>query len=205
MTLRRLVMWRHGETDYNADRRMQGQLDSVLTPLGLDQARRAAPVLAAFAPQVLLTSDLRRASDTAAVLAEYTGLVAATDKRLRETHLGQWQGLTHAEVDAAWPGARFSWRLDPEWAPPGGETRVEVATRAQAVVSELDARDVETALLCAHGGLIASLAASLLDLPVANWASFGGIGNCRWTVLERPRPQPELPWRLLTYNAGLLE
>ena len=205
MTLRRLVMWRHGETDYNADHRMQGQLDSVLTPLGLDQARRAAPVLAAFHPQLLLTSDLRRASDTAAVLADYTGLVAATDKRLRETHLGQWQGLTHSEVDSTWPGARLSWRLDPEWAPPGGETRVEVAARALAVVTELDAGDVETAVLCAHGGVIASLSASLLQLPVANWVSFGGIGNCRWTVLQRPTSDAALPWRLLMYNAGLLE
>jgi len=210
MTLRRLVLWRHGETDYNADRRMQGQLDSVLTPLGLDQARRAAPVLAAFQPQALLTSDLRRASDTAAVLAEYTGLVPSTDKRLRETHLGHWQGRTHAEVDAAWPGARQTWRLDPEWAPPGGETRVEVAARALAVVAELDAGNIETAVLCAHGGLIASLSAALLDLPVRNWSSFARIGNCRWTVLGRPVPlgppavSTDRPWRLVTYNAGLL-
>lgn len=205
MTLRRLVLWRHGETDYNAGRRMQGQLDSELTPFGIEQARRAAPVIAGFGPQVLLTSDLHRASDTAAVLAEHTGLVAGIDKRLRETHLGQWQGLTHAEVDAAWPGARLTWRLDPQWAPLGGETRVEVATRARAVVDELDEKDVETAVLCAHGGLIGSLSASLLNLPVANWSSFAAVGNCRWAVLGRLRPAAELPWRLLTYNAGLLE
>jgi glucosyl-3-phosphoglycerate phosphatase len=205
VTLRRLVLWRHGETDYNAGRRMQGQLDSTLTPVGIEQARRAARVIAGFGPQVLLTSDLRRASDTAAVLAEHTGLVPGIDKRLRETHLGHWQGLTHAEVDAAWPGARLTWRLNPEWAPLGGETRVEVATRARAVVDELDEKDVETAVLCAHGGLIGSLSASLLNLPVANWSSFGAIGNCRWTVLGRLRRAAELPWRLLTYNAGLLE
>jgi 2,3-bisphosphoglycerate-dependent phosphoglycerate mutase/probable phosphoglycerate mutase len=75
VTLRRLVLWRHGETDYNVGRRMQGQLDSKLSPLGIEQARRAAPVLAGFAPQALLTSDLARASDTAAVLAHRTGLV----------------------------------------------------------------------------------------------------------------------------------
>lgn len=204
MTLRRLVLWRHGETEYNAGRRMQGQLDSLLTPLGVDQARRAAPVLAALGPQVLLTSDLRRAADTAAALAEYAGLEPLTDKRLRETHLGQWQGLTHDEVDAIWPAARLAWRTDPARTPPGGESRVEVATRALAVVTELDTADsgTEIAVLCAHGGLIAALSASLLDLPVAYWCSFGGIGNCRWTVLERPT---NLPWRLVTYNAGLLE
>jgi probable phosphoglycerate mutase len=203
VTLRRLVLWRHGETEYNADRRMQGQLDSVLTPLGLEQARRAAPVIAGFEPQVLLTSDLRRASDTAAVLAEYTGLVPNVEKRLRETHLGQWQGLTHSEVDTRWPGARPTWRIDAGYAPPGGETRVEVAARALSVVADLDAGDAETAVLCVHGGLIASLSARLLGLPIPNWSSFGGIGNCRWTVLERPARTADAPWRLVMYNAGL--
>jgi glucosyl-3-phosphoglycerate phosphatase len=207
VTLRRLVLWRHGETDYNVGRRMQGQLDSQLSPLGLEQARRAAPVLAGFAPQALLTSDLARASDTAAVLAQRTGLVAQTDKRLRETHLGQWQGLTHAEVDATWPGAREAWRQDAAWAPPGGESRVDVAQRAGQVVAELDGGAVEVAVLCAHGGLIAGLTASLLQLPVSCWSAFRGIGNCRWTVLQRPGPRlptTDTPWRLVTYNAGLL-
>lgn len=203
MTLRRLVLWRHGETDYNAGRRMQGQFDAMLTPAGVAQADRAAPVLAAFEPQLLLTSDLSRATDTAAALAAATGLVRGTDKRLRETHLGQWQGLTHAEVDEAWPGARVAWRRDPEWAPPGGESRVEVAARACSVVAEVDAGSVERAVLCSHGGLIASLVASLLRLPLANWPAFAGIGNCSWCVLERPPSMVEGQWRLLAYNAGL--
>lgn len=198
MTLRRLVLWRHGETDFNAGRRMQGHLDSALTPLGIEQATRAAPVLAGFDPDLLVSSDLRRAWDTAAVLAEYTGLPTAVDKRLRETHLGQWQGLSHDEVDLRWPGARLAWRADPEWAPPGGENRLEVAARATSVVDELDATEVAVAVLCSHGGLIASLVASILRLPLANWPSFGGIGNCSWTVLDRTAHG----WRLVTYNAG---
>lgn len=206
MTLHRLVLWRHGETDYNAGRRMQGQLDSELTSLGMEQARRAAPVLAAFGPDVLLTSDLHRAADTAAVLAQQTGLVAHADKRLRETHLGQWQGLVHAEVDRRWPGARAAWRLDPLWAPPGGESRVDVAARATPVVTELDEGSARVAVLCAHGGLIAGLTASLLGLPVVNWSCFARVGNCRWTVLGRPSTaEPGTPWRLETYNAGLQE
>lgn len=210
MTLGRLVLWRHGETDWNADRRMQGQLDSELTETGLTQARRAAPVVAALGPQLLLTSDLRRASDTAAVLAEHTGLQAQTDKRLRETHLGEWQGLTHDDVDIRWPGGRATWRRDAEWAPPGGETRVEVAARARQVVAELDTlHDVQIAVLCAHGGLIASLVASLLGLPVDRWPTLGGIGNCHWAVLDRlvwpDAPCEDPPWRLFSFNAGIVE
>ena len=69
-----LVLWRHGETDYNAAQRMQGQLDSQLTAAGLSQARRAAPWPAELKPDVLVTSDLSRAGDTAAVLAAETGV-----------------------------------------------------------------------------------------------------------------------------------
>lgn len=205
MTLRRLVLWRHGETDYNAGHRMQGHLDSRLTAVGMAQARRAAPLIAAFGPELLLTSDLRRAADTAAVLAERTGLIAQVDKRLRETNLGRWQGLTHAEVDATWPGARGTWRVSPRWAPPDGESRVEVALRAAAVIAELETGEVGVAVLCVHGGVIAGLTANLLRLPVDNWSSFGGIGNCRWTVLERLRDGGPGPWRLVMYNAGLVE
>lgn len=217
MTLVRLALWRHGETNWNADRRMQGQLDAELSAAGVEQARLAAPHLAGLGPQVLLTSDLRRAADTAAVLAELTGLTAQVDKRLRETHLGDWQGLTHEDVDSRWPGGRGLWRRDAEWAPPRGETRVEVAGRARQVVMELDARpDVQVAVICAHGGLIASLVACLLGLPVNRWPALGAIGNCRWAVLDRPVLPPDssrpdsarpdaaaLPWRLNSYNAGV--
>lgn len=198
MTLQRLVLWRHGETDYNAALRMQGQLDSQLTAKGLSQARRASPVLAALTPEVLLTSDLSRAADTAAVLAAETGLSMRVDKRLRETHLGQWQGLTHAQVEADCPGCIEAWRFDPECAPPGGETRVEVAARAAQVVGEIDAGAPETAVLCTHGGLISGLTPLLLGLPVASWPVFGGISNCHWTVLVRRGSG----WRLVSYNTA---
>jgi broad specificity phosphatase PhoE len=198
VTLQRLVLWRHGETDYNAALRMQGQLDSQLTAKGLGQARRAAPILAALQPTVLLTSDLSRAADTVAVLAAETGLPLWVDKRLRETHLGQWQGLTHAEVEARRPGSIQTWRGNPEWAPPAGETRVEVARRAAQVVAELDVAGPETAVLCTHGGLISGLTPLLLGLPVSTWPVFGGISNCHWTVLTR---RDDI-WRLEAYNTA---
>jgi len=202
-------LWRHGETEWNADHRMQGQLDPDLSEIGIEQARRATPIIAGFVPQVLLTSDLRRASNTAAVLAERTALPVQTDKRLRETHLGEWQGLTNVDVDARWPGSRAAWRGDASWAPPGGETRIEVAGRARQVVTELDSRhEVKVAVLCAHGGLISSLVACLLGLPVDRWPALSGIGNCHWAVLDRPPPleyrsASVLSWRLASYNAGI--
>jgi glucosyl-3-phosphoglycerate phosphatase len=202
MTLRRLVLWRHGETDFNASGRMQGHVDSALTETGWNQARFAAPVLAGFEPQIVVTSDLRRAMDTATVFTDVTGVPLRVDERLRETHLGKWQGLTAAEVDAEWPGGMRAWQTDPNWGPPGGETKVDVATRAAEVVAEVDAQFDDTAMLCAHGGLITALTGRLLELPEANWMQLGGIGNCHWTVLSR-RPGGDGRWRLSAYNAGI--
>lgn len=200
MTLRRLLLWRHGETHYNASMRMQGQLDSALTDRGREQAAASARALAVFSPELLRTSDQRRATETAVAFSELTGLPADVDKRLRETYLGQWQGLAHEEVERGWPGAMAQWRADATWAPPGGEARIEVANRAARVVAELDQGSAAVALLCAHGGLIAGLTPLLLGLPVPNWPVFAGIGNGHWAVLTR---RVGTGWRLSAYNAAV--
>jgi broad specificity phosphatase PhoE len=205
VSLRRLVLLRHGQTDYNVAGRMQGHLDSVLTETGLAQVVRAAPEVARMAPERLVCSDLRRAVDTADVLGTACSLPVKVDARLRETHLGEWQGSSVAEIEAGWPGAIATWRSDPAWAPPGGESRIEVVRRSRPVVDELDAefegRPWATALLVAHGGLIAGLVSGLLELPTAAWPSIGGIGNCRWAVLARRDGHPR--WRLAGYNVGV--
>jgi broad specificity phosphatase PhoE len=202
VTLRRLVLWRHGETDYNASSRMQGHLDSALTEVGWNQARFAVPALARFSPDLVVASDLRRATDTATVFVQATGVPIRIDKRLRETNLGSWQGMTGAEVDELSPGARATWQQDATWAPPGGESRIEVAQRAAEVVATLDEGAEETVILGTHGGLITALTGKLLGLPVHTWPMLGGIGNCHWTVLERRRSTGRA-WRLIAYNAGI--
>ncbi|MEU4802697.1 histidine phosphatase family protein [Actinosynnema sp. NPDC023587] len=201
MTLNRLVLWRHGETDYNATGRMQGHLDVGLTETGWNQARFAVPVLAGFVPELVVASDLRRARDTATVFTTATGIGLRVDERLRETNLGKWQGLTSAEIEVEWPGMLDAWRADATLAPPDGENRTEVAVRALAVVEEVDREFSDTVLLCAHGGLISALTGQLLELPVDRWSLLGGIGNCNWTVFTR-RPQGDGRWRLSSYNAG---
>lgn len=206
MTLRRLILLRHGQTDYNVDGRMQGHIDSHLTDAGHEQAAEAAPVLASLAPDRLVSSDLRRAVDTAEVVGAACGLPVKFDARLRETHLGLWQGRTVAEIERDYPGAIATWRSDPAWAPPEGESRIDVVARSRPVVDELDAEFAdsdgvsETVLLVAHGGLIAGLVTGLLDLPPSAWPSFGGLGNCRWAVLARRDDHPR--WRLAGYNIG---
>lgn len=204
MSLRRLVLLRHGQTDYNVAGRMQGHLESELTVAGLAQAARVAPAIAGMAPDRLVTSDLRRAVDTADALGAACGLPVKVDVRLRETHLGEWQGLSVDEVEQGWPGAIATWRSDPAWAPPGGESRIEVVRRALPVVDELDAEyegsPPATAVLVGHGGLIAGLVSGLLGMPTSAWPAIGGIGNSRWAMLARRDDHPR--WRLTGYNVG---
>ncbi|MEV0948454.1 histidine phosphatase family protein [Rhodococcus sp. NPDC049939] len=203
---RRLILLRHGQTEYNADNRMQGQLDTGLTDLGRAQARTAASVLVERGPISVVSSDLRRAYDTAVVVGDNAGLPVQIDARLRETHLGDWQGLTHREVDRRSPGARVTWRNDATWAPPGGESRVDVARRSAPVIAELiekyEGWSDQPVVLVAHGGLIAALTATLLDLPVDRWPVLGGLGNASWVQLSAHGNSDSLKWRLDVWNAS---
>lgn len=210
MTVRRLVLLRHGQTEWNAGSRMQGQLDTDLTDLGREQAAAAAEVLAKRQPVTIVSSDLRRALDTATALGERAGVAVRVDERLRETHLGDWQGLTHIEVDAQAPGARLAWRDDARWAPHGGESRVDVAARSVPLVQELLAAESDwgadgydrPVVLVAHGGLIAALTGALLDLPVDNWPVLGGMGNASWAQLSGHVVDEAIKWRLDVWNAS---
>lgn len=186
MSTRRLVLIRHGQTEYNATGRMQGQLDTDLSPTGIAQARAASAALADWNVSAVFASDLRRAADTAEILAKPWGVPVVTDARLRETHLGKWTGASHEEIDRNYPGQRPYWKHDPQWAPPEAETRVQVARRAHAVVKEAmesSVFDDGLVVMVAHGGTIGALTAQLLDLPMSHFPMFSGLGNVHWSQL----------------------
>lgn len=208
MTLRRLVLVRHGQTDFNAEGRMQGHRESELTELGLAQARATAPLLARYHAVRLLSSDLGRAVRTAEEIGSVIGLPITLDERLRETHLGKWQGMTPSEVEADWPGAIRQWQGDATWNPPSGESRVEVAARAVPVIHELEREladsEPSTAIICAHGGVIAALCCVLLGLDTAHWMTLGGLDNAHWAILRR-RSVVGGFWRLTGFNVGPLD
>ena len=208
---RRLILLRHGQTTYNATSRMQGQLDTELSEEGKQQARSIAPVLTELGVAKIVASDLSRAADTAQIVAEHLGLPVTYDARLRETHLGQWQGKTHAEVDGVDGSVRAHWRNTPTWAPPEGESRIDVAQRARPVVDELLDSFEEwgdaAVLLVAHGGTIAALTSSLLDLEISQYPMMKSLRNANFAQLQAlPRygePDAGVQWYLEAWNQGL--
>jgi len=191
----RLLLWRHGRTEWNAVGRGQGQLDVPLDDTGRKQALLVAPYLAALQPGAILSSDSSRAADTAAAVAEVTGLTVRTDPRLREMHLGIMQGLTREEARLRFPAEAAAYEAgDP--GPSGREPYEAIAARAVPAVLE---EDVETLLVVSHGGTIRAVLNSLLDVRRERWRhALGPLGNCRWSEL-RHRGEG---WQLVAHNTG---
>jgi probable phosphoglycerate mutase len=199
---RRVVVWRHGQTAWNAGYRFQGQLDIELDDVGRGQAARAARLLAALSPSAIIASDLARARATADALALVTGLPVSLDKRLREIDVGAWSGLTFDEVAARYPDEAAEWTDGGEGRRGGGESLLEVGARAFAAVSEALAvlPDGGTLVVATHGASGRAIIASLLGLPTQVWRSLGSLANCSWSIVrETPRG-----WRLAEHNAGTL-
>lgn len=158
---RRLVLWRHGQTAWNVERRFQGKTDIPLDETGVQQARRAARLLAGLRPTALLSSPLRRAADTAQALADVTGLPVRYDDDLMERDGGAWEGLTSAEIRERYPAEHAAWQ------PPGGETSAQVAKRVGAALERaLDELPPDGQLVVAsHGAALRLGMSQLLGSP----------------------------------------
>lgn len=157
MDVTRIIAIRHGETAWNVDTRIQGQLDIPLNDTGRWQAERLARALAAReAIDVVYTSDLLRAWETARPVAAATGAPLHTDEGLRERGFGSFQGKTFTEIEAAMPDEARRWRQrDPFWAPPGGESLTAMRRRVIETLHALASRHVgEQIVLVAHGGVM---------------------------------------------------
>jgi broad specificity phosphatase PhoE len=197
------VLWRHGRTAWNDEGRFQGQTDVALDEVGRGQADRAARLLATVPPDAIVSSDMARAKETAEQLSALTGVPFRVDEGLRETFAGDWQGLLTSEI-LAQDGARLgAWRAGADVRPGGGETRSEIADRAEASLYRAltEVPDAGVLVLVTHGGTARALIGRLLGLPVVSWQVLGGLANCSWSVLEE---WGERSWRLTEHNAGTL-
>lgn len=203
MTAGTVVLWRHGQTEYNIAGRLQGQVDIPLNEAGRAQAAVAAPLVTRFSPAAIVTSDLGRAVDTAQAAAGLSGLEVTLDKRLRERSFGEWEGRYDVEIHAGWPEQATAWREGLPLLGIGAEQRGEVALRFAAAVEEHAAAlsSDQTLLVVAHGACIALGITALLGLDAEVWAGLRGIGNCHWSVLGASQRAPH--WRLLAHNVGV--
>lgn len=169
----KLIIARHGQTEWNVIRRYQGQTDVALSDHGRWQARTVAARLRNSGFAAIYSSDLSRAADTARTIAaaHEPPLAVRTDPRFREIAAGRLEGMTRAQVDDVYPGFHERWLTSPDSCRmPGGETLAEVQQRVGAGYRELAERHPgERVLLVAHGFATITLLALALRLPLAHF------------------------------------
>ena len=187
MQVTRILAVRHGETAWNRDTRIQGHTDIDLNEHGRWQAGRLAQALREEPIAAFYASDLARARDTAQAVARLHGGVVQTHTGLRERCFGRFEGRTWAELEAQHPVEATAWRQRvPDFAPPGGESLLQLQARVVAAVTELAARHPgEQVLVVAHGGVLDILyrAATRLDLQAPrSWTMTNtAINRLLWT------------------------
>jgi probable phosphoglycerate mutase len=201
--IQRIVLWRHGQTDWNLVNRFQGHSDIPLNQTGIEQARRAAPLLFGLRPSKIISSDLIRAKQTAEELANLSKLPIHIDPGLRETNGGKWEGRTGAENRADDYEKFVNW-LDGNDEPAGdfGERRSEIALRAVTAIEKALDQETETLVVVTHGGTARIIIGKMLGLPMTQWASIGGLSNASWSILENGHHRAG--WILVEHNAGSL-
>ena len=164
----RVFLLRHGQTAWNAEQRLQGQLDVALDAVGQRQVLQLAQALADEDMAAIYSSDLQRAHDTALALARVTGVAVIKDAALRERGFGRLEGLTYAEVEQRWPDDALRWRRrEPDFGPGGGEPLRAFYDRSVAAATRLSLSHAgQTIAVVAHGGVLDCLyrAASGIEL-----------------------------------------
>jgi probable phosphoglycerate mutase len=162
------VLLRHGQTPMSVQKRYLGRSDVPLTDVGVRQAAAAAKRLTSAGLDVIVTSPLRRAVQTAEEVVAATGAPLVADEGFCETDFGAWEGLTFAEVRERWPAEMAAWLADPAVAPPGGESFTEASERVTAALHRvLAARERQAVLIVSHVTPIKMLVAQALLAPPA--------------------------------------
>ncbi|RJP55653.1 MAG: alpha-ribazole phosphatase [Anaerolineaceae bacterium] len=170
----KLLLTRHGETDWNLARRYQGQSDAPLNQTGIRQAEQLANRLSKETVHAIYASDLSRAAVTAQLIAASRQLEIKTDPRWRELSFGQWEGLNYAEVDAQWHDRLTNWIANPvPSAPPEGESLMQLAERVQSALDELKSNHKDDAVLVvSHSGVIQTLLCLVLGMDLKRYWQF---------------------------------
>ncbi|HET8747128.1 MAG TPA: histidine phosphatase family protein [Ramlibacter sp.] len=188
MEATRIIAVRHGETAWNVDARIQGQLDIQLNETGRWQARRVGQALSGEQLSAIYSSDLARAHETARAIGEAVGVPVVPHPGLRERRFGMFEGRTFDEIQQNWPEHALNWRKRiPEWAPPeGGESLLELRERIHRTVHDLASRHYgEQIAVVAHGGVLDTLyriaTRQAVNSPRTWQLPNGSINRLLWT------------------------
>ena len=207
----RLVCVRHGLTDWNQRRLFQGRRDIPLNETGHQQAAAMSVAIAAMQPIALYASPLTRTRETAVHIAERTGLEIRTDERLKEIHVGSWEGLGVDEADDLDPGFRQALRAgEDRRRSPEGETAVECGRRSVGAlrdIADAHADDEGVVVIVGHGMALRFGIAELLGWDWEHARQLGGFDNCSWSVLDRaPGVAPHRNgWLLTSHNVNVAQ
>ncbi len=196
-----LYFIRHGQTEWNAERRMQGQWDSDLTALGRAQARQTAAAVSALGVDSIYASPLRRTRDTAQALADATGRPVAFDDRLKEWRAGDWSGVLYDDIPARWPQAWEAWNRDRwNYRPPNAENFADLTERGGAFLEEILASPEPRVAIVSHGFITRAMIAFLLKLAPAE-ALYMQTPNDAFFRLQREIDG----WRAERFDPGAAE
>ena len=159
----KLYLLRHGQTLWNVEGKIQGKTDIPLNETGVRQAKLLAKAIERYEIGEVYSSPLKRALQTAELLAGQKGLAVRTAKQLEEVDFGLWEGLGWEEVAAAYPEQYAGWAKDPTlWPPNGGETRESCQRRCREILDQITARPKGDTAIVAHGGILAYVIEYLL-------------------------------------------
>ncbi|MGI9116812.1 MAG: histidine phosphatase family protein [Gaiellales bacterium] len=201
----RVILIRHGETDWSRDGRWQGWSDVPLNDKGMRQARELVEPLARQHPTHLVCSDLIRTQQTLQPLADALGIAPVVDPDVKEIDVGSWAGLSHGEAEARYPdGVARHDAGGTGWE--DGETYADIAVRGERALLRHTDGLPESALLvvCSHGGLIGATVGRLLGLSADEQRQrLGRPSHGHATYLKRKDGDGDTAWRLLAYNTPL--
>lgn len=198
----RLILVRHGQTDYNYAGRIQGASDIPLNEAGLAQARAVGESLAGDKSiAAVYSSPLGRAMATAESIAAPHRLEVSSDARLRERGFGDWEGLTREEIEKGWPLEFALWRagVSSGLEKARVEHRADVARRFDAACREFsDRHETGTVVVVAHGAAISLGLSAMIGAGLGDFYGLASMGNCHRAVVEVRRVREGAGWVRLT-------
>ncbi|QRV01547.1 histidine phosphatase family protein [Arcanobacterium phocisimile] len=204
MSVKQVLILRHGQTANNAQLRIQGMQNTPLNDVGVAQAKFVAGELSSFGITRIISSDLDRAVNTAQAVADLVGLPVEHDSRLRERGYGSWEGMTSDEIKEAYPQGWARWRAGHEPAVAGVETRLSNGERVAEAMREYvqwaqDDSVEHTLLFVSHGSAIVNGVSVLMGMNPSESTMLQGPDNCHWAQLV-VRPQSTPIMRVKSWN-----